>query len=535
MSDSKPTISQRKKVSFAPIMIIPIVSLLVGVWMVVHSKLEEGPTVTISFATADGIEAGKTKVQMLNVAVGLVEDVALNDDASGVVATISLDKSVEDLLKDDTRFWVVRARVGTEGVSGLGTLFSGAYIELSPGSGDIVSRRDFEGMEAAPVTAAGTPGKHLTLVSEKASIGIGDPILFQGFTVGRVETVEFDASERVARYNIFVHSPYDDLIHDNTRFWDVSGLSIGATADGVNVNMGALESVIRGGASFGNLPSMQEGSAIESGAEFKLYGSYSDILERPYRYGKHYVVNISQPLTGLDAGAPVSFRGIQIGRVERILIKEIFGSRAMTGEESSLAVPVLIYVEPGRLGIPDSYSSLQALDEGIRSGINHGLRATLKTGSVITGKKLIYFDYYSDGSEAQVEQFQQYTVLPSLTGSSGSLEDQVGDLIAKASALPLEDTVEGLNRTLVSIAELLEQRDTKALPEDIGATLKELRFVLKGYSQDAELYQELNSGIRSLNSTLENVDRLTRTLSDQPSSILFPTPVNSDIIPKAAP
>ncbi len=246
-------------------------------------------------------------------------------------------------------------------------------------------------------------------------------------------------------------------------------------------------------------------------------------------------MNISQPLTGLDAGAPVSFRGIQIGRVERILIKEIFGSRAMTGEESSLAVPVLIYVEPGRLGIPDSYSSLQALDEGIRSGINHGLRATLKTGSVITGKKLIYFDYYSDGSEAQVEQFQQYAVLPSLTGSSGSLEDQVGDLIAKASALPLEDTVEGLNRTLVSIAELLEQRDTKALPEDIGATLKELRFVLKGYSQDAELYQELNSGIRSLNSTLENVDRLTRTLSDQPSSILFPTPVNSDIIPKAAP
>ncbi|MAZ90022.1 MAG: hypothetical protein CL693_20495 [Cellvibrionaceae bacterium] len=535
MSDSKPVISQRKKVSFAPIMIIPFVSLLVGVWMVVHSKLEAGPTIKIAFDTANGIEAGKTKVQMLNVAVGLVEDVALNKDATGVIATVTLDKSVEPLLKEDTRFWVVRARVGTEGVSGLGTLFSGAYIELSPGDGEPVDKHRFEGMEAAPVTAAGTPGKHLTLVSEKASIGVGDPILFQGFTVGRVETVEFDSVEKVARYDIFVHSPYDDLIHDNTRFWDVSGLSIGATADGVKVNMGALESVIRGGASFGNLPNMPEGKAIESGEQFRLYGSYSDILARPYRYGKYYVINISQPLTGLDTGAPVSFRGIQIGRVERILIKEIFGSRAMTGKESSLAVPVLIYVEPGRLGIPDSRSSLEALDEGIRSGIGYGLRATLKTGSVITGKKLIYFDYYSDDPEAQIGQFQQYTVLPSLTGNSGSIEDQFNDLMAKINAMPLEDTVTSVNRTLDSISALLEQRETTKLPENIGATLEELRYVLKGYSQDAELYQELNSSIRSLNSTLENVDRLTRTLSDQPSSILFSTPVNPDIVPKAAP
>ena len=113
MTDNAASISTRTRVS--PLWIIPIVALVAGIWMVVQSYLSEGPTITINFETAEGLAAGKTKVKMLSVEVGLVEAVSLNKDMTGVKVTVSLDKAVSPLLRDDTEFWVVRARVGAEG------------------------------------------------------------------------------------------------------------------------------------------------------------------------------------------------------------------------------------------------------------------------------------------------------------------------------------------------------------------------------------------------------------------------------------
>ena len=116
VSDSSPSISASGGIS--TIWVIPIVALVIGLWMVVQTKLAEGPDISISFDTAEGLEVGKTKVKNLSVEVGLVEDLMLGQDKEGVIVKVKLDREAADLLREDTQFWVVRARVGAGNITG---------------------------------------------------------------------------------------------------------------------------------------------------------------------------------------------------------------------------------------------------------------------------------------------------------------------------------------------------------------------------------------------------------------------------------
>jgi len=540
MSELEPTISAKSRIS--PLWIVPAVALVVGIWMVVQSYLSQGPTITIDFKTAEGLEKGKTEVKMLNVEVGLVEDVALKKDVSGVTATVKLDKDIAPLLKEDTQFWVVRARVGVGGIQGLGTILSGAYIELAPGKG-ASGKRAYVGLESPPLTPLGTPGRRLVLTSERASIRVGDAIVYQGFHVGRVESMEFDAARQLAEYDIFIDAPYDQLIHGSTRFWDASGISIDASADGVQLRIGAIDTVLLGGVSFDTPPGMPQGGEVADGAEFRLYASYDDILKSPYRYGTYYVVQFKQSLAGLVAGAPVTYRGIQIGVVRRIMMEEL-AARDWTG--GGEGIPVLIYIEPGRLSVPDTPVSVERIKAAIETGVPHGMRATLQTGNLLTGRKEVALDYYDNAVPAALGKLDDYVVIPTIETGVGRLEQQVNSLLAKLDALPLDRTVEELNGALAAARTTLTNLDTgvKSLNEVLGAsgtqrltgelsdTLVELRGVLDGFSQDAELYQDLNSSLSTLDETLDNLNRLARELADKPSSIIFAPKPKVDPIPE---
>jgi len=543
MTDLEPDVSTRAGVS--PMWIIPIVALVAGIWMVVQSYLSEGPTIEIHFQTAAGLEEGKTKVKMLAVDVGLVEEVVLNEDVSGVTATVTLDKQVTQLLRDDTKFWVVRARVGAGGVSGFSTILSGAYIELAPGTGE-VGQREFVGLESPPLTPVGAPGKRLTLTSDRATISAGDPVLYQGFRVGRVEAMEFDTDTNQAEYKIFVDAPYDELVRTTTRFWDTSGIAVDISAGGLQLRVGSVETVLVGGVAFGSPPDLAPGERAAADSEFRLYHSYSAILENPYQYGRHYVVSFSQSLGGLVPGAPVRFRGIQIGRVERILLKELGQEGGLEGQAS--AIPVLIYIEPARLEVPDTASSVDLMHQSIVDGVsNNGLRASLKTGNLLTGRQEIDFDYYANAPEAPIGQFDGYDVLPTIPSGVGRIAEQVGDLLDKLNKLPLEETVANTNGTLAraetlvanlnegvtSLNSILADGSTQALPGELASTLEELRSVLDGLSQDAELYQDVNASLTSLDRVLDNINRLARQLSERPNSVLFSSPPQEDPVPEA--
>jgi paraquat-inducible protein B len=512
MADAEAAVTRRREIS--PIWLVPIVAALLGAWMVVISWRSQGPTVTIQFKTAEGIESGTTKIKTRNVDLGLVTGLRLGDDQQSVVVEAQLAPEALPLLREDTQFWVVRPRVGSGGVSGLGTIVSGAYVELAPGTGKR-GQRDFVGLDDVPVTPVGVPGLKLTLVSEQAgSVGAGDDILYRGFRVGRVESATLDVDTGEVRHDAFIEEPYDALVTERTRFWNASGLRFSATADGVKLATDSLQSLLLGGVSFGVPEGGRLGERVLDGASFRLFPDEESASARLYGRSLEYVVRFASSLRGLSPGAPVEYRGLRAGRVERVLLED--WSEQVPASGRAAPIPVLILLEPGRLEMGDDEAGLERLRLAIENGVRGGLRATLASGNLLTGSLYVALDRYEDVKPASLGEFAGRPTIPTIRGGLEGLERRVATLLDKLNALPLEDatvsatdTLEELTRAAETLNGVLRSGELRSLPVALEATLAEL------------------------DRTLRRVSALAESLEAQPSSLLFPRDPQPDPEPPA--
>jgi paraquat-inducible protein B len=515
MTEVEAEVSERRGISF--IWVVPIVALLIGAWMIVYTIRNQGPEISITFDTAEGIEAGKTKVRIRNVEIGLVESVGLGVDRKSVVVTAQLEKDATELLREDTQFWVVRPRIGAGGVSGLGTLLSGGYIQLAPGTG-AEGRRDFLGLEDPPVTPAGAPGLHLRLVSDQAgSVSTGDPILYKGFRVGRIESEEFDVESQQMHYGSFIEAPYDDLVNSSTRFWDASGVSFSATADGVELTTGSLQTLLIGGISFGMPEGVAPGTPVEKGATFRLYPDRQSMNAQPYRYFLEYVVQFDRSVRGLKPGAPVEYRGIRIGRVERILPEELAGGIRVEGQP----IPVLLRLEPGRLMLPDSEEGSSILSNAVSNAVGIGLRASLATGSLLTGSLYVSMDIYPNAAPAGLGTWHDRPTIPTVATGLEGIQQKISELLDKLNALPLDEIGDSAADAVANLEAILASRSLQEMPLALEATVEELRDVLDSVSSDSELHARLMRTTTELDRTLRSMRKLMDTLDDQPNSVIF--------------
>ena len=210
-------VSKRRK-SPQLIWLIPIVATLIGGWFAVKTILDKGPTVTITFKTAEGLEAGKTKVKYKNVDIGEVRAIVLSEDHSQIIVTVEFEKQAQNFLVDDTRLWVVRPRAGGGQISGLGTLFSGAYIGLDIGHSS-TKRREFTGLEIPPIVTGDDPGRQFVLrADDLGSVDVGTALFFRHTQVGTVVAHELDQDGKGVTVKFFVNAPYDQYVNANTRF-----------------------------------------------------------------------------------------------------------------------------------------------------------------------------------------------------------------------------------------------------------------------------------------------------------------------------
>jgi paraquat-inducible protein B len=527
MADAEASVTERRRIS--PIWIVPIVAVLLGAYMVVHTLRSQGPEITIVFSSAASLEAEKTKIKLRDVEVGLVEVVALGDDLESVEVTARLEKAAEPLLREDTQFWVVRPRIGAGGVSGLGTLHSGGYIQLEPGTGK-GGRREFVGLDTPPVTPVGTPGLHLQLVSERAgSVSTGDPILYRGFRVGSIEADEFPVESQAIRYRAVIEAPYDDLVTSSTRFWNASGITFSATADGIELDTGSLQTLLLGGVTFGLPEGIDAGSPVDTDAAFDLYPDYAAVNARPYRHSLEYVVQFDQSVRGLVPGAPVEYRGIQIGRVERVLLHEVASS--IQGE--GISIPVLIRIEPGRLTLPDSDQSTAQLDGALVNAVRRGLRASLATGNLLTGRLYVSLDLYPNADPAEVGTYMERRTIPTVASGFEGIQVQLTALLTKLNALPLEDVAESAAAAVANLNSVLASREMQELPATVEGTLEELQGVLESVSLDSALQDRLLATMTELDRTLAALRNVLSTLDDQPNSVIFPRDLPPDPVPPA--
>ncbi|MFP4137001.1 MAG: intermembrane transport protein PqiB [Halomonas sp.] len=530
---------------FSPIWILPVVALAIGAWLVWDDYRSRGPLITLTIPNAEGIEAGSTLLKTRNVEVGRVEEVQLAEDLSRAVITARMSPDSEPMLVEDSRFWVVKPRVGREGISGLGTVLSGAYIQLEPGQAEVQARR-FEVSDQAPVAPAGAEGLRINLVSQLGnSLRVGDPVTYQGYTVGRVEEATFDAASRRMQHRVFIEAPYDTLVTDSTRFWSASGVDLRLDSEGVRVNVESLESLLGGGVTFGVPEDLPLGQAVEADATFRLYADEDDARQGTFNRYLEYVLLVDDSVRGLSRGAPVEFRGVRVGTVAAVPWN--FTAEQPAGR-GGFAIPVLIRIEPQRLGIENQEVDIDEWRQRYERFFEMGLRATLKSGNLLTGAMFVDLNFQRDlEGEYEPLTFVDQRVFPTTSGGFALIESQITDLLAKLNDLEVEPLLEGLDRNLgsseatlaevralsTSLRELVEQPDTRKVPTNLNATLAELRDTLEGVSPESAAYQELVGAVERLERLMRDLQPAARTLSDNPRALLFESLEAEDPVPRA--
>ncbi|MBP6802185.1 MAG: MCE family protein [Zoogloea sp.] len=510
--------------------VIPLVAALIGVFLALHTWYQQGPDITIRFKTGEGLEAGKTRIKYKDVDVGQIDSVTLAEDGSYVIAGARLARSADHLLVDDTRFWMVSARVSGSAVSGLGTLLSGTYVGLDAGK-SAEARREFTALDDAPVVSFDVPGRYFTLHAETlGSIGIGTPVYFRRMQAGQVTGYRLGEHGKRIEVRVFIKAPYDRFVTDDTRFWNAGGVDVKLGADGVQVNTESLTSILAGGLAFLTpADSPDEPAAAERA--FRLFATREEAIRRQVDERQHYVLRFTESVRGLSVGAPVDFRGITIGEVIAI-------QPQLSPASAEISMQVEVSLQPGRLRTPGSKSHLPAgatsEDAAFRAFVDQlvakGLRAQLRNGNLVTGQLYVALDFFPGAGAARPDWTASPPRLPTQRGSLDELQTTLMRIVGKLDKLPIEEIGTDTRKLLASLqrsvdeTEALLKRIDNLTDGEVRSTIVEARSAIadtrKLIASDAPLQQDLRASLQELGRAAQALRHLADTLDRHPEALL---------------
>lgn len=507
--------------------LIPLIALLTGIWLGYKAWSEMGPTIKISFKSAEGLVAGKTKIKYKNVEIGTVDKIELSSDMSHVVLTASMVKNAREYLTETTRFWVVRARVAAGEVSGLETVLSGAYIGIDPGDGG-ARTETFNGLEIPPVVTKDLTGKHFYLRSDNlGSLDLGSPVYYRKMKAGSVISQKMDDDGQSVMLGVFINAPYDKFINQDTRFWNASGLDLTLNANGINVYTESFTTMIIGGIAFENPGGSTQAPNVDEWQEFILYENYDAITKGSDLQSASYLLYFTGSVRGLSIGAPVELKGIRLGQVTGIKME-------YNPDTKNIKIPVTIEMQMDRItinGIPDTSTFIQNHHGELLDGlVQQGLRAQLQTGNYVTGQLLVDLDFYPDVAPSEIDWESYPPVLPTIPTPLEKISNTIFSIVERLEGLPLEKMGEQLYQTINSLTETVKQ--TKLLTENLNTTVtpaiiatlqqteKTLLTAEHVLNDESPVQQELSRVMDELSKTLRSIRLLTDYLERNPEALI---------------
>lgn len=523
--------------SISPIWIVPLVALIIAIWLALHSWQQKGTEIELLFDNANGIQVGQTQVRLKDVPVGKITRIRLSQDLSKVRVYALLDRQVSRHLSENTRFWLVSPRVSASGISNLGTLISGIYIVMDPGKpGNF--QRVFTGLTEPPAIQSDDQGTQFVLLADSLrSIDLGSPVYFRQLKVGEVTSYRLAENGNNVEIRIFIEAPHDKLVLQRSRFWNVSGVDVSIGADGIKAEVGSLASIINGGIAFENTVGFEPPQRALSDHQFYLYSDRNSVMEERFNLKYFYLLKFSHSVRGLMEGSPVEFRGIKVGEVVDVQLHSV--------DKNPDSLHVFISMEPQRLD-PDGEPSREEFDALLENLVQQGLRAKLKTASLITGSRMIDLGFPADAKPGEFIRSEQYAQIPTADDSAEDLEQQLNAVAKKINQIPLEkigadlaQSVASLNnmlkvldesnaaakldKTLENVSVASEQldatmRDAQTAMRDMTATLKSADAML---SPDSQTQYELRTMLQAVQSAAETMERLGEKLNRKPNALIF--------------
>lgn len=517
-----PAIARRRRPSL--VWLVPAVAALIGLSMLIHAWLSAGPEITIAFRTATGLEAGKTPLKYKGVTVGAVKAVALSSNGAQAIVTVALERSASSLTRRDTRFWVVRPRVGTGGVSGLDTLLSGAYIAADAGSAK-ESASAFTGLATPPTVIAGMPGRSFTLhADDLGSLDIGSSVYYRRIEVGHLASYRLDADGKSVNLQVFIDAPYDRFVTTDTRFWNASGVDVSLGADGLKLKTQSVATIVAGGIAFAAPERSHAGIAPER-AEFALARDQDTAMAPPDGPGQYMELRFAQPLHGLAVGAPVLFAGMNLGRVVSINLDYNPATRQFPTVVGIVVYPqrlgpVLDIIKRERIAGVDSE---QQVAQFLQKMVEHGLRAQARAANLLTGQLYIALDVMPHAPNAPFDAAARPLTVPTIDGTFDQVPERIASIVRKVDKLPLASIAGHLDAALAGLGGTLDQVNGQVLPE----TTRTLQQAQKTFgaaqgmlADDGPLQQDLGRTLQEAQRAARSLRTLTDLLGRHPQSLL---------------
>jgi len=510
-----PKIKRKKNINLVWVWLIPIIAALIGLALVFKTISSQGPDILIEFITASGIEAGKTQIRYRDVVVGTVSETRLNPDRKSVLVKAQLTKDAENLASASTNFWVVKPRVGLGGISGLSTILSGSFIEADIKLEDETGKKiddsrqlKFIGLEVPPPINSDRPGrKFIIRAPTLGSLGPGAPIYYRRIQVGVVTDYKLDTKGAYVDISIFVYAPYYEFVTNSTRFWDESGINVTLNASGVDVKTASLLSLLAGGLGFEPFDKSDNTEAL-AGATFKLYASRQAAESVPIGVAIPVVMHFSQSTRGLIKGAPIDFKGVDVGVIDDVILEDDVRSDNFYSKVTGTLYPErlgAIYAQ-----LPPQYRNEKFISGRLFNLVKRGMRAELKMGNLLTGQLFITIGFKDDAVMPSWVKNELPIFIPTTeTEGLDQLQKKLSSILSKLDNLPYEDIGNELSQSLKVIT---------TATQDFNQTLDNINLLI---SPDSPLTMQLNQSLKELDRTIRATRGLVENLRDKPNAIIF--------------
>jgi paraquat-inducible protein B len=497
-----------KKRRIPAIWLIPLVAVAIGAWLAWDTLSKEGPTITVSFEAAGGLKAGESDVRFKDISIGTVKNLGFSPDRRRVIVTIATTSQADGLIASDTEFWIVRPQLFAGSLRGLGTLISGPYIALRPGTSTDTRKRDFVGLENPPVLETEQAGTSFLVKAERlGSISTSSPVFFRDLTVGEVLGWDLGTMASSATIHVFVRQPFDGYVRESSRFWNASGVSLKLGGGGVQLEMDSLRALLLGGVGFDTPEIPVNAKPPAAGEVFPLYANRDAAEEASYGRRIKAVAYFPGSLRGVAVGNDVTLRGLTIGHVTGVDV-------TYDRKQDAIVAPVYFEVQPERLvGIGKEVYKNPV--DAANALVKQGLRATLQSGSLITGQMIVALEFKTDVPQAEVTVDSGSLVIPVASGGGlGGLQDAANQLLQKVDSIPFEQIGQNLNRTLEGVDNVTNGPELKAALVAMTAALQSTQDLMHRFDAGAgpaiKRLPEISANLEGL---MAGVNRLVLSLN----------------------
>ncbi|GAB5447617.1 PqiB family protein [Gymnodinialimonas sp.] len=500
----EPQITPPRKSGFSWVLLMPVLALAISVFVVVQSYRDQGPVIVVSLPSASGIEAGETPLRFRDVEVGRVEDLEFSEGFQAVEAHIRIDSEIAQFVDAEAEFWLVRPQVSARGVTGLSTVLSGVFIE---GTWDGVAglpQDRFTALETTPLSLPGEEGTRIVLrARDGGQLAAGAPVLYNGIEVGRLGVPELSSTGTIVTMDAFIEAPHDEWLSTNTRFWDISGISVDLNTSGLSINFESLASLVEGGVAFDAL--VTGGEPIEAGQVFDVYANREDaqlsVFEAPVDQALTLGVIMPAEDLRLVLGALVRYGGIRVGEVTRII-----GFTDPRAPEEGVQILVSFSISPSRIGLPD-VATVDALIAALSLRVQDGLRVRVASEGLLgTSLILEMFEQEDPDGRALEPDLIEVPLIPADPPNVTEASADFDAIVSRVAALPIEDLMNSAIDALDGITVLSTGEDIRAIPANLNALLSEARAVVTA--------EEIGTTLTELSAAAEGLQGLVTRISE---------------------